>query len=65
MIFCHDFKIREHVSRDKLIEIYKKFATFQKYLNSQQFQQVVMEIANEMYGTKSLKEIDADVDDYI
>jgi hypothetical protein len=33
MKFCKDFKINEYMEMEKLAEIYKKNAKYQKYLN--------------------------------
>lgn len=49
MAFCRDFKLREHFTREKLVEAFKKNSSFHKYLTPQQFHSAIENLAEEMY----------------
>lgn len=49
MIFCRDFKINTRVEKDKLVDIFKKNSTHQKYLTVEQFRMAIEKISQLIY----------------
>lgn len=49
MIFCKDFKVKDHLDREVLLQIFKKTSTYQKYLTPEQFHTAIEKIADIMF----------------